>query len=76
LGQTNLNVSRFNGYIEIIQNLNENLKEIEAIQNDPEDCISEYFSGLTRQVDMRREALIEEINKYSYELIQEGYIHE
>ncbi len=50
--------------------MNENLKEIEAIQKDPENYISEYFGELTRQVDLRREILIEDILKYSDELIQ------
>ncbi len=66
----NLNFSQFKDYNKMIQDLNKNLKEIEAIQNDPEDYISEYLSGLTRQVDLRRETLIEEINKYSDEIIQ------
>ncbi len=32
--------------------------------------ITEYFGELSRQVDLRRETLIEDIHKYSDELIQ------
>jgi len=64
----NLNFSQFDEYITIIQDLNKNMKEIEAIRNDPENYISEYFGELKRQVDLRRETLtlkIEDIHKYS-----------
>jgi len=50
--------------------LNKNLREIESIRKDPDNYISEYFGELTRQVDLRRETLIEDIHKYSDELIQ------
>jgi len=66
----NLNFSQFKDYNKIIQDLNNNLKEIETIRKDPENYISHYFSELTIQVDLRRETLIEEIHKYSDELIQ------
>jgi hypothetical protein len=65
-----LNSGQFDDYNEIIQDLKKNLKEIEAIRKDPENYISEYFGELTRQVDLRRETLIEDIHKYSDELIQ------
>ncbi len=70
VNEINLNFSQFKAYNKIIQVLNENLKEIETIRKDPEDYIDEYFGELTRQVDLRRETLIEEIIKYSDELIQ------
>jgi len=66
----NLNLSQFKCYHKIIQDLNKNMKEMEAIRNDPENYISEYFGELTIQVDLRRETLIEDINKYFDELIQ------
>jgi len=66
----NLNFSQFNDYNKIIQDLNTNLKKIEAIQSDPHNYIAEYFGELTRQVDLRRETLIEDIHKYSDEIIQ------
>jgi len=66
----NLNFSQFKNNNKIIQDLNNKLKEMEAIRKDPENYISEYFGELTRQVDLRRETLIEDIHKYSDELIQ------
>ncbi len=72
----NFDFSRFNElfrdyYSEyIFRDLNSNLKEIETIRKDPENCICEYFGQLTRQVDLRRETLIEDIHKYSDKLIQ------
>ncbi len=50
--------------------MNKKLKETVAIRNDPENYIYEYFGELTRQVDLRRETLIEGINTYSDKLIQ------
>jgi len=47
------------------------MKEMEAIRNDPDDYIHEYCGELTRQVDLRRETLIEEIYIYSNKLIQD-----
>jgi len=70
VNKISLNFSQFKDYSKIIQDLNENWKEIETIQKDPENYIHEYFAELTRQVDLRRETLIEEIHKYSDELIQ------
>jgi len=68
--KTSLNFSQFKDYNKTLQNLNENLKEIESIRKDPENFITEYFGELSRQVDLRRETLIEDIHKYSDELIQ------
>jgi len=65
-----LNFSQFDEYNKIFQDLNRNLKEIELIRNDPVNYIAEYFGELTRQVDLRRETLIEDIHKYSDKLIQ------
>jgi len=66
----NLSFSQFNDYNKIIQDLNYNLKEIETIRKDPDNYICEYFGELTRQVDLRRETIIENIHKYSDEIIQ------
>jgi len=70
INKINFNFSKFKGYQKIIQDLNKNLKEMEAIRNDPENYIPEYFGELTRQVDLRRDTLIGDIHKYSDELIQ------
>jgi len=66
----NFNFSQFKDYNKILQDLNKNLKKIEAIRKDPDNYICEYFGELTRQVDLRRETLVEDIHKYSDELIQ------
>jgi len=70
INKINLNLSQFKDYHKIIQDLNKNFKETDAIRNNPEDYIHEYFAELTRQVDLQRETLIEGINEYSDELIQ------
>jgi len=70
INNINLNYSQFKKNNKIIQDLNKKLKETVAIRNDPENYITEYFGELTRQVDLRRETLIEDINTYSDKLIQ------
>ncbi len=57
-------------YKKILADLNKGLKEIEIVRQDPEKFIYEYFAEITRQVDLRRETLIEEIHQYSSGLIQ------
>jgi len=69
----NMKFLNFNQFIhckKTIDGLNKDLKEIEALRNDPENYISDYFDELTRQVDIRRETLLKEIHEYSDELIQ------
>jgi hypothetical protein len=74
INKINWNFSKFKDYQKIIQDLNNNFKETEAIQKDPENYISDYFGELTRQVDLRRETLIEDIHKYSDELISMRFL--
>jgi len=70
LNKINLNFAQYNHYKVIIEDLNKELKLIEAIRNDPESYISDYFSDLTREIDLRREILIRDIQEYSDELIK------
>jgi len=70
INKINLNLSQFKYYHKIIQDLNKSMKEMEAIRNDPDNYIHEYFGELARQVDLQRETLIRDINEYSDELIQ------
>jgi len=70
VNKMNLDLSQFDEYHDLFQDLNRNLKEIELIRKDPENYISEYFGELTRQVDLRRETMIRDIYEYSDELIQ------
>ena len=70
VNKINQNFSQFNDYQKIIEDLNKKLKETESIRQDPEYFIDEYFGELIRQVDLRRETLIEDIHQYSSGLIQ------
>jgi hypothetical protein len=70
LNTVSINFSKFNETKKLIQGLNTDFKEIESIRNDPENFISEYFYELNRQVDLRREKLIHEIQQYSHQLIK------
>jgi len=70
VNKINLNLSQFKDYHKLLQDLNKNLNEIETIQKDPDNYIYEYFAELTRQVDLRREIMIRDINEYSDKLIQ------
>ncbi len=69
INKIKLDFSQFNEYHVILRELNRNLKEIDALRKNPEDYISEYFAILTRQINLRRETLIEDIHNYSDELI-------
>ncbi len=69
INKTKLDFTQFNEYHVILRELNRNLKEIDALRKNPEDYISEYFAILTRQINLRRETLIEDIHNYSDELI-------
>jgi hypothetical protein len=66
----NLNSDKFNESKHKIDELNKRFKEIELIQNDPEFYIDEYFRELIREIDLRREFLIESIQKESNKLIE------
>ena len=70
LNTMNINFSQFNDSKKILQDLNKGLREIESIKNDPANYIWEYFKELNRQVDIRRENIIQETERYSNELIQ------
>lgn len=53
-----------------IEEANENVAKIEEIDKDSENFIYNYFEDIKRKVDIRREVLKVEIDKYSDELIQ------
>ncbi len=62
----NLNFTQFNDYKKILENLNKDLKEFETIHNDPCSYIYEYFSEITRQVDLRKEIVIKDIQTHFF----------
>jgi len=66
----NLIFSQFSDFKRLLADMNKRYQEIEQLSQDPESFISDYFTELTRQVDLRKENLIEDIGQYSYELIQ------
>ena len=65
----NLNSDKFKESKLKIDELNKRFREIELIQNDPEFYIDEYFIELIREIDLRREVLIESIQKESNKVI-------
>ncbi len=65
------NFTQFNEFKVEVDNLNKKLKEIEAIRQAPGYYIHEYFGELSRQVDLRRETLIDEIHQRSSQLLQQ-----
>ena len=56
---------------QLIKDLKKHLHGVEAIERDPANYISEQFYELKRQVDLRRENILLEINKRSDALIKE-----
>ena len=70
LETVNHSFGKFNDLKKIVQDLNKGLKEIEVLRDDPENYIYEYFKELNRQVDIRRDMIIIEVEQYSNELIQ------
>ncbi len=53
-----------------IQKANKNVEKIESLRKNSESYIYEYFEDLNRQFDIRKEDLMEKIDKYYDELIQ------
>ncbi len=62
--------SLYNIYKKIMQDAATEFIEIQSIYADPENYIYEYFSDCIRQVDIRKEVLIEKINDYSLALVE------
>ena len=65
-----INFTQFHDLKKLVQDLNRDLKDIESIRADPKNYIYEYFKELNRQVDLRRDTIIIEVETYSNELIQ------
>ena len=55
---------------QLIKETKESAAKIEAIANDPENFIYEYFSDLKNKVDLRREELKLKIDEYSNQVVQ------
>ncbi len=60
----------FNECKQLIKETKESAAKIEAMANDPEGFIYQYFSDLKRKVDLRREELKLKIDECSDQLVQ------
>ena len=50
--------------------MNNDLKDIELIRNEPAKYITKYFDKLNRQIRHRKDSIIKETKKYSKKTIQ------
>ncbi len=57
----------------ILKEMKKKIKELESIKTDNLNYIYEYFAELRRQVDLRRDNLIYQIEQFSNETIEEIY---
>lgn len=53
-----------------IEEANDNMAKIEALENNGENYIKDYFEDIKREVDLRREDLKLKIDDYSDSIIQ------
>jgi len=54
----------------LLEDLNKKMNEVEFIRKEKENFLYEYFSEITREVDLRRDTLIRDIEEYSNEIIE------
>jgi len=66
----NMSFPQYEDYKKTLEDLNKGLKEVETSMNNQESYLSDYFGEITRQVDLRRETVIEDIHDYSNKIIQ------
>ncbi len=64
-------ISNFEECKKIIQELKDSCSEVEVIQKDPDSYISDYFNEMKIEVYLRKDNLISEIDKCSYDTIAE-----
>ncbi len=70
LNRINFNFFHFTDCQILLEDLNKKINEVEFIRNDTENFIYEYFSEITREVDLRRDTLIRVITEYSNKIIE------
>jgi hypothetical protein len=68
LNKINFNFCHLTDCQVLLDDLNKKLSEVESIRNDKANFIYEYFSEITREVDLRRDTLICDIEEYSNEI--------
>ncbi len=71
LNRINFNFCHLTDCKILLEDLNQKMNEVESIRKDKENFIYEYFSDITREVDMRRDTLIRDIEEYSNEIIED-----
>jgi len=71
LNRINFNFCHLTDCQILLEDLNQKINEVELIRNDKENFIYEYFSDITREVDLRRDTLIRDIEEYSNEIIED-----
>jgi len=70
LNRINLNFCHLTDCQVLLDDLNKKLSEVELIRKDKKDFIYEYFNEIAREVGLRRDTLIRDIEEYSNEIIE------
>ena len=71
LNLLNIDLFHFNNCQEMFQDLNKRVKETESVRNDSDNYVYEYFAELRRQVDLRRDTIINSVQEYSNKMIEQ-----
>jgi len=70
LNKINFNLSHYKDCQVVLDDLKKKLSEVESIRKDKANFIYEYFSEITREVDLRRDTLFRDITEYSNKIIE------
>ncbi len=70
LNKINFNLSHYKDCQVVLDDLKKKLSEVESIRKDKGNFIYEYFSDITREVDLRRDTLFRDITEYSNKIIE------
>jgi len=71
LNKINFNFCHLTDCKAALDDLNKKFDEKETIRKNKDNLIYEYFSEITREVDLRRDTLIRDIEEYSNEIIED-----
>ncbi len=71
LNKINFNFCHLTDCKAALDDMNKKFDEKETIRKNKDNLIYEYFSELTRKVDLRRDMLIRNINEYSNKIIED-----
>jgi len=70
LNKINFNLCHLKDCQVVLDDLKKKLSEVESIRKDKENFVYEFFSDITREVDLRRDTLIRDITEYSNKIIE------